>query len=157
METLLIALGALLIFTGFIGSLLPVLPGPPLSYLGLLALQLTSEPPFSTRFMIIWLLITVVVLILDQVIPAYGTKKFGGTAYGVAGSIVGIIAGIFIFPPIGLIVLPLLGAYVGEVIAGKDSEQAYRSALGSFAGFMAGTILKMIICAVMGYYFFASL
>lgn len=157
METLLIIIGAFLIFAGFFGSILPFLPGPPLSYLGLLALQLTPQPPFSTRFMIVWLLITGIVLLLDNVIPAYGTKKFGGTPFGVGGSIVGIVIGIFIFPPIGLIVFPLIGAFVGELVAGKSSDQAYRSAIGSFIGFLAGTVLKLIICAVMGYYFFASL
>lgn len=155
METLLIIIGALLIIGGFLGSFLPVIPGPPLSYGGLLVLQLTSPHPFSLQFLIIWALVVIVLMILDNVIPAYGTKKFGGSAYGVWGCIVGMVIGIF-FSPIGLVVGPLAGAFVGELIGGKNSDQALRSAWGSFLGFLAGTILKVIASGLMGYYFFVN-
>lgn len=155
METLLIIIGVLLIIGGFLGSFLPVIPGPPLSYGGLLVLQLTSPHPFSLQFLIIWALIVVALMVLDNVIPAYGTKKFGGSAYGVWGCIIGMVIGIF-FSPIGLVVGPLAGAFVGELIGGKNSDQALRSAWGSFLGFLAGTILKVIASGLMGYYFFVS-
>jgi uncharacterized protein YqgC (DUF456 family) len=157
METLLIIIGAICIITGLLGSILPILPGPPISYVGLLLLQFTDPAPFTTRFLVIWALIVVVILVLDNLIPAWGTKKFGGSPYGVWGSVLGLIAGIFFFPPLGLVVGPLVGAFIGELVAGKQSDQAIRSALGSFIGFLAGTFLKVIACGVMGYYFFSSL
>lgn len=156
METILIILAGLLIVAGFIGSLLPVVPGPPISYLGLLVLQLTSAHPFSLQFFIIWGLIVVILMALDNVIPAYGTKKFGGSAYGIWGCVIGMIVGIF-FAPLGLVVGPLAGAFVGELIGGQKSDQAMRSALGSFMGFMASTVLKLIASGMMGYYFFINL
>lgn len=157
METLLLIIAAGCIILGFIGSFLPVLPGPPLSYAGLLLLQFTEQAPFTTRFLIIWAVIVVVIMILDNLIPAWGTKKFGGSPYGVWGSIIGVIAGIFFFPPVGLIAGPLVGAFIGELIAGKTSDRALRSALGSFVGFLAGALIKVIASGVMGYYFITSL
>ncbi|WP_138431183.1 DUF456 domain-containing protein [Fodinibius saliphilus] len=156
METILVILGGLLIVAGFIGALLPVVPGPPISYLGLVVLQLTSAHPFSLKFFIIWALIIAMLMVLDNVIPAYGTKKLGGSAYGVWGCIMGMLVGIF-FSPIGLIVGPLAGAFIGELVGGKTSDQAIRSAAGSFLGFMASTVLKLIASGMMGYYFFMNL
>ena len=156
MEILLIILGSLLIVAGFIGSFLPVVPGPPLSYVGLLALQLTASHPFSWQFFLVWGLIVGALMILDNVIPAYGAKTFGGSAYGIWGCIVGMGVGLF-FSPVGLVVGPLAGAFIGELIGGKDSDQAFRSALGSFAGFLASTVLKVVASGLMGYYFFINI
>jgi len=152
METLLIIIGALFITAGLIGSFLPVVPGPPLSYLGLLTLQLTSSHSFSLSFFIIWALVVVALMVLDNVIPAYGAKKFGGSAYGIWGCMLGMGIGIF-FPPLGLVLGPLAGAFLGELVGGKKSEQAFRSAWGSFVGFLASTVLKVMASAMMGYYF----
>jgi len=152
METLLIIIGALFITAGLIGSFLPVVPGPPLSYLGLLTLQLTSSHSFSLSFFIIWALVVVALMVLDNVIPAYGAKKFGGSAYGIWGCMLGMGIGIF-FPPLGLVLGPLAGAFLGELVGGKNSEQAFRSAWGSFVGFLASTVLKVMASAMMGYYF----
>jgi len=141
---------------GFIGSLLPVVPGPPLSYLGLIVLQLTSAQPFGWQFFIIWALVIIALMVLDNVIPAYGTKTFGGSAYGIWGCMIGMVVGIF-FPPIGLIIGPLAGAFIGELIGGKNSDQALRSAFGSFMGFLASTVLKVAASGLMGYYFFMNI
>ncbi len=155
-ETILIIIGALLMIAGFLGSILPVVPGLPFSYAGLLVLQLTSSHPFSLWFFIIWALVVITLMVLDNVIPAYGTKRFGGSAYGIWGSILGLVVGFF-FPPMGLIVGPLAGAFLGELLAGKKSDQAFRSAIGSFMGFLAGTILKVIASGMMAYYFIINI
>ncbi len=155
METILIILGALCILAGFIGSFLPVVPGTPVTYCGLLILQLTTQP-FSATFLIVWALIVATIMILDNVIPAYGTKKFGGSPYGIWGSLLGMIVGIFFFPPVGIIIGPLAGAFAGEIIGGKTSDRALRSALGSFAGLLVNTLMKVIASGVMGYYFVVS-
>lgn len=156
METLLIIVGALFILAGFIGSFLPVIPGLPFSYVGLLLLQFTPAAPFTLTFFIIWALIIIVIMILDNVIPVYGAKKYGGTPFGIWGSILGLVIGFF-FPPIGLVVGPIAGAFLGEMMGGKSSDQAFRAAWGSFMGFMASTLLKVIASVMMGYYFFMNL
>lgn len=152
-QILWIIVGAIFIFVGLIGCFVPIIPGPPLGYVGLLMLQLLEEPAFTTRFLLIWAAITAIVTFLDYVIPVYGTKKFGGSKRGVWGSVIGLIIGIFFFPPFGIIIGPLLGALVGELSAGKESAAAIKSAFGSFVGFLAGTLIKLIATGFMAYYF----
>lgn len=157
MDILLIVIGTLFILSGLVGSLLPVLPGPPLSYVGLLLLQFTSAAPFDTWFFVIWLLIVIAVMLVDNFVPVYGTKKYGGTPYGIWGSVVGLVAGVFFFPPVGMIVGPLLGAYLGELAGGKSFDQAYTAAMGSFLGLLAGTLIKLMASGIMAFYFFANI
>lgn len=157
MEWLWIILGALLIIVGILGCILPVIPGPPISYGGMLLLQLTDEPPFEANTLLIWLGVTVGVTLLDYVVPVWGTRKYGGTKKGVWGSVIGLLVGMFFFPPIGIIVGPFLGAVLGEMIAGKQSNDALRAGFGSFVGLLAGTLLKLIASAWMGYLFFTNI
>ena len=157
MDIFLAVIAGVLLLVGLIGCILPILPGPPLSYLGLLLMQLRSDTPFSTKFMIVWSVITVVVTLLDYWIPAYGTKRFGGTRYGVYGTLVGLIVGLIFFPPFGIIIGPLAGALIGEAMSGSDHKKAVRAAFGSFVGFLAGTFVKLLASAVMMFYFFRAL
>ena len=157
MDYVLIVLGVVLIIGGILGCVLPVLPGPPLSYIGLLLLHFTQRYQFSTRFLIIWAIITTVVYVLDYVIPSWGTKKFGGSKRGIWGSMIGLVIGLFFFPPYGIIIGPFLGAIIGELTSGKDSDTALKSGFGAFIGFLAGTLLKLIASGMMTWYFFKEL
>lgn len=157
MDYFLITLGIIIALTGILGCFLPFLPGPPLNYVSLLLLHFTANHQFSTRFLVIWAIVTVVVVLIDYLIPVLGTKKFGGSKHGVWGSVVGLIAGLFIFPPIGIIIFPFAGAVVGELIAGKDTGSALKAGFGSFVGFLAGTILKLIVSGMMTWYFFSKI
>lgn len=157
MDYLLIGFGILFILGGIAGAILPVLPGPPLSYVGLLLLHFTSKYQFTTKFLVIWGIVTVVVYLLDYIIPAWGTKKFGGSKRGVWGSIIGLVVGLVLFPPWGIIIGPFLGAVLGELSSGKESKAALRSGFGSFVGFLTGTLLKLIAAGMMAWYFFAKL
>lgn len=148
-----IAVGLALLIVGIIGCVLPVIPGQILSWGSLLVLQLKSNPPFTARFVLIWALITAIVTLLDYIVPIWGTQKLGGSKSGIWGATIGLIIGIFFFPPIGLITGPFLGAFIGELIAGKETNAALKSGLGSFLGFVAGTLMKLGISFVMGYFF----
>lgn len=155
MDIFLIISGSLLMILGIAGCLLPILPGPPLSYLGLIAIHLTSKIDFSSKFLISWGIIVILVSILDYVIPIWGTKFFGGSKYGVWGSMVGLLAGLFI-PPVGIIIGPFIGAVVGEMLA-NNKQNALKAGFGSFIGFIAGTVVKMLVSLIMLYYFIAAL
>lgn len=151
MDIFWLALGLILMLVGLAGCILPFLPGPPLCYVALLLQQLQSVPPYTTRFLLIWAGITILVTILDYIVPIYGTKRYGGTRYGMWGCVIGLIAGLWL-GPFGLIAGPFLGAFIGELIGNANSRNAFRAALGSFAGFLFGTLLKLVVCLVMGYY-----
>ena len=167
MDWLFITIGIILILVGLLGALIPGIPGPPLSFIALVLLQFTEKQPFGENFMIIMALIMAAVTILDYVVPIYGTKKFGGSRLGVRGSTIGLIVGIFILPALGIvmgpfgllgiILGPFIGAYLGEKAGGKDSETAMKAAIGSFIGFLAGTLMKLAYCVVAGVYFFIAL
>ena len=152
MDVVYLVLGIILMLVGLAGCILPFLPGPPLCYLALLIQQLQSTPPYTTKFLLIWAGITVLITGLDYVIPLYGTKKFGGTRYGMWGCVIGLVAGLWL-GPFGLIVGPFVGAFVGELVGNAASGHALRAALGSFVGFLFGTLLKLIACFLMGWYF----
>jgi uncharacterized protein len=152
MDTLWLILCILLMIGGIAGCLLPILPGPPLCFVALVILQLRSAPPFTTKFLLIWLLVTAVITVVDYLIPSYSTKKFGGGKYGVWGCNIGLLIGIWL-GPLGIIIGPFVGAFIGEMIATSDSSVALKSAFGSFIGFLAGTVLKLSVCGVMAYYF----
>ncbi|MEM7110034.1 MAG: DUF456 domain-containing protein [Bacteroidota bacterium] len=156
MDIVLMILAGILMLSGIIGCFLPIIPGPPLSYGGLLLLQFQSEAPFTTKFMIIWLAITMVVTGLDYIIPAYGTKRYGGSRLGVIGTFAGLFVGLF-FMPVGIILGPLLGALLGEYLAGKKSKDAMRAAWGSFVGFLVGTLIKLVASILMTFYFITNL
>ena len=148
MDILLIIVGAVCLVVGLLGCILPMLPGPPLSYVGILLLHFTSKVDFSPTMLLVWLAGVVVVQLLDYFIPLMGTKYFGGSMWGERGCLVGTIAGLF-FMPWGIIVGPFLGALVGELLGGRGAGKALKSGIGSLIGFLAGTVLK---CAVCGYF-----
>ena len=156
MEWMWIILGILLTLCAIAGSILPILPGPPLAFIGLLIQQLRPEKPFSSRFLWIWAGIVVLTIILDFLVPIWGTKKFGGTKYGVWGCTLGFFAA-FWLGPVGVIIGPFIGAFIGEMIAGQNSRKSLKAAMGSFLGFIAGSLIKMIACFMILYYIIASI
>lgn len=156
MDIIWIVLGALCMLVGFVGCIIPALPGVPLAYAGLWLLHATDKVQFSWQFLLIWGIVTVVVQVLDYVVPVWGTKRTGGSKAGVWGSTIGLIVGLFL-GPWGIILGPFVGAVVGELLVGKTTKDALRSGWGAFVGLLTGTILKLICCGMMTYYFIAEL
>jgi len=156
-DTVLIIAGAVCMISGILGCFLPVLPGPPLSYAALLLLHVTSRYDLSLRLLFIFAILTVIVTLLDYLIPVFGAKKFNASKYGIWGSFIGLVLGIFIFPPFGIIFGTVIGAFAGELVAGKKTGHAVKSAAGAFIGFVTGTGLKLVFCLVMAYYFLTSI
>ena len=148
MEIALLILAGLCILVGIIGCIIPGLPGTPIAYAGLWIAQATERVDFSWQTLLIWGIVTIVVSVLDYVVPAWGTKQFGGTKYGVWGSTIGVFVGLF-FGAVGVIVGPLVGAVIGELIGGKAAAEALRAGWGSFIGLLCGTILKLVCCGLM--------
>lgn len=147
-------LGLAIIVVGFIGCFIPVLPGPPIAWIALPLMYLTSEgfADINTTWFLILTLLTIVVTVIDYLLPMWGTKYSGGTKAGTWGSTIGLIIGLF-FPPIGIIIGPFLGALIGELMAGQDQKTALKSGIGAFVGFLLGTVAKMVVVFLIGYQF----
>lgn len=153
MDYLLLFFGVLFAIGGVLGSFLPVIPGPPTSWLGLLLLHLTTKVATNWNFLGITLAIAIVVTIADYVIPAIGTKKFGGSKYGVWGSTIGLIVGL-VFTPVGMILGLFLGALIGELMYDStDLKKAFKASLGSVLGFFLSTGIKLVLGVVYFWFF----
>ena len=148
MDIALLVIAFILMLIGIIGCIVPGLPGTPIAYAGLWIAQLTERVDFSWQFLLIWGIVTVVISALDYIVPAWGTKRYGGTKWGVWGSTIGVFVGLFA-GPWGVILGPLVGAVIGELLGGKAAQEALRAGWGSFIGILFGTIIKLIACGLM--------
>ena len=150
MDIVLLVFGFIFMLVGILGSFLPVLPGPTISWIGLLLLYLTKVVPDDWLFLGITLVIALTVFALDYIIPAVGTKKFGGTRAGMLGTMIGLLVALFfpILGPLGIIIWPFVGALVGELLNKADKKTATKAAFGSFIGFLTGTFLKFMVTIV---------
>ena len=158
MSTIIIILAVVAGIIGIAGSILPGLPGLPVSWAGLLILYIWGSgtngagEPISTSFLLIWLAITVVVCVIDYVIPAYFTRVTGGSKVAGRGAIVGLIVGMLV-PPVGIILGTLAGAFLAEfIVSRKSGWQSTKSAVGALLGFLFGTGIKLIASGLMMYY-----
>lgn len=149
MDIFLLFLGFFFVLLGIVGAFLPVLPGPLTGWIGLLILHLTKIIPMDWTFLGITLGVALLIWGLDYVIPAWGTKKFGGSKYGIWGTVFGLILGIIFLGPLGIIIGPFVGAFAGEMLHDStDSSKAIKAAFGSFIGFIFSTGLKFMISII---------
>ncbi|MBF7092350.1 DUF456 domain-containing protein [Flavobacterium sp. ALJ2] len=149
MDSLLLLLGFICMIIGILGSFLPVLPGISLSWLGLLLLYLTKAVTMNYWVLGITLAITIIISILNYIIPAKGTKRFGGSSYGIWGTNIGLVLGIFVPIPFGFIIGPFVGAFIGELLYDyKDHNRALKAATGSFIGFLASSFINFMLCII---------
>lgn len=146
MDAVLLIAGFVCCLIGILGSFLPVLPGVSISWLGLILLYFTKSIPANYWVLGSTFIIMITISVLDYTIPAASAKKFGGTKYGVYGCNIGLILGFF-FPPIGFIILPFVGAFIGELVFNyRDHRRAFRSALGALSGFLLSVFIKFLVC-----------
>ncbi|WP_166922719.1 DUF456 domain-containing protein [Flavobacterium poyangense] len=149
MDLILVLLGFICVIVGVFGSFLPVLPGLSSCWVGLLLLNLTKAVENNYWLLGITLVITIIITILDYVIPAKGTKKFGGSSYGIWGTNIGLIVGILSPIPFGVILGPFFGAFIGELIYdSKNHRRALKAATGSLLGFLASGFINFLFCII---------
>lgn len=151
MNTLLIILAFLCLAVGIAGAVIPGLPGPPISWVGLLLASLTPFVTADTTLLVVTAVIAALITVLDYLVPSLTTKLRGGSKYGVWGCNIGLILSIFGLPfgpqgLLGVIFWPFVGALVGEYINQRELEPAFRAAGGAFLGFLTGTLLKLAYC-----------
>lgn len=148
MEAVLLISAIILLALGFLGTFLPVLPGPPLAWSALLLEYFMESSGMTVTLLVITFIVAVVVTIMDFAFPTIQTKKSGGTKYGTWGSTIGLIVGLF-SGPFGILVGPFIGAFIGEMINdSSDYHKALRSAWASFIGFLSGTLMKIVTVSI---------
>lgn len=158
MDTFMAIIAVLFGVVGILGSILPVLPGPPLGWIGMLLIYFrggtdASGDPMSPAVLFIWLGITLAVTLLDYIVPAWFTKLGGGSKYAGWGATIGLFAGMLLPLPVGMIGMSIIGAFLAEMIfAGKGTGASLKASLGAFAGFMFGTGIKLVSSTAMLYY-----
>lgn len=144
---------------GLIGSIVPGIPGPPVSWVGLLLAYFSgglngSGNPMSLTFLLVWLVIVIVVTVLDYVLPAWFTRVTGGHKAAAVGAIVGLFAGLFI-PPVGMIAGSIIGAFLAELfVEDRGVWDSFKASMGAFLGFIFTTWMKFIVSGVIAYYIF---
>lgn len=155
-------ISVVLAVAGIVGSIAPALPGPPLGWLGMLCVFFcggadSSGEPMTLVCLIVWLVVTIVISVLDYVVPAYMTKATGGHKAASRGAVVGLIAGMF-FTPVGMIMGSLLGAFIGELLfADSGVWTSFKATIGAFLGFISGTVMKLAVSVAMAWYVFVYL
>jgi hypothetical protein len=150
MDILLSIFALLLSAIGIIGCVVPVIPGPVLSYVGLLCAYGCSYSTCSANILWLWALITLAVTVMDYLLPGYMTRIFGGTRSGSRGATVGVLVGLLVGGLVGVIVGPFVGAVAGELL--HDSTRpgrALKVGCGSFLSFIVGTGVKLVVCVQM--------
>ena len=154
MNVALIIIGLILAIAGMVGCILPIIPGPILSFSALILLSwIKSWQSFSQTFLIVMGILTGLLLLLDYVAPALGAKKYGASKRGLWGSAIGMLIGIFFIPPWGMIVGAFIGALVGELAAGKSGRKALRAGWGILIGNVLVIGLKLAFTAVVLFYY----
>lgn len=158
MDVFLIILGLILAIAGMVGCILPVLPGPILSFCALILLSWVKNwQIFSQTFLIVMGAITILLILLDYAAPALGAKKYGASKRGLWGSVIGMIIGIFFIPPWGMIVGAFIGALAGELASGKSGRKALRAGWGILIGNVLGVGLKLAFTAIVLFYYIKAM
>ncbi len=153
MDIALVIIGGLLLIVGLLGCVMPILIGPPLSFAGLLCLHFSKYGHFTTDTLILLGILTLAATFLDNLFPVIAAKKFGGSDRAVTGSIIGMLAGIFVLPPAGMVAGAFLGALIGELTLGSKILPSLKASFGTFLGFIAGVIFKVLCCGFMLFFY----
>lgn len=151
---ILIITGIILNILGIIGIVVPALPGIILNYLALFLLYISrGEEVIGLNALITFGLLTLLVALLDYILPLAGAKKLGASRTGIIFAVIGMITGMIFFPPFGIFFGLLIGAFVGELIAGKSQSQAFKAGFVTFLGILTSMVVKLMLAIVMTVYY----
>lgn len=157
MEILGLIAAVLFFAAGLAGTILPALPGAPLVWLGMLVYGLLAGfEKLSAGFFIGQGLAVVLVFFIDYAANAWGVRRYGGSRAALWGSLAGILAGVLLMGPVGIVFGPFIGAVAGDLVAQKPLAAAVRSGVGTIIGLVGGLAFKLVVEAGMIIWFFVA-
>ena len=149
MDILLWVLSALLVGVGMAGTVLPMLPGVPLVFAGLLlAAWIGGFQQVGWPVLLVLGVVTMLSLAIDAAAASLGAKRVGASRAAVLGAALGALAGVF-FGLAGLLVGPFAGAALGQFLVRGDLADAGRAGFGAWIGFLLGSLAKLALAAIM--------
>jgi uncharacterized protein YqgC (DUF456 family) len=152
MELILLIVAILCAIGGILGSVFPILPGPPLSFFAIILINFSGFASFNFTFLLLTGTIAAILTVLDYILPSWIVNRFGGSKKGVLGSMIGLIVGSILLPFIGIVIGPFIGAFIGELIAQNDARIALKAASMTFVGFLISTGFKLGYTITVAYY-----
>lgn len=147
----LLIIAVVLSLIGVVGAIAPALPGPPLSFAALIIVYFVLPGSISLSLLIAMGVLTLAAAALDYAAPIILTRVGGGSREAILGTTLGLLAGLF-FMPLGLILGPLAGAFIGEYSHSAHLGKALWIAFLSFLSFVFTTVTKLILTAMITYY-----
>lgn len=147
----LLIIAVVLSLIGVVGAIAPALPGPPLSFAALIIVYFVLPGSISLSLLITMGVLTLAAAALDYAAPIILTRVGGGSREAILGTTLGLLAGLF-FMPLGLILGPLAGAFIGEYSHSAHLGKALWIAFLSFLSFVFTTVTKLILTAMITYY-----
>ncbi|HEX5960262.1 MAG TPA: DUF456 domain-containing protein [Rhodanobacteraceae bacterium] len=143
------AVAGLLIVAGFIGTLLPILPGVPAMFGGmLLAAWVGHFEKIRVWVVVILGVLAAISIVFDFLAGTYGAKRYGASRAAAWGAFIGTIVGLFFGIP-GLLLGPFIGAVIGQLVSGSPIEHATRVGVGTWIGLLIGTAIKLATAFMM--------
>ena len=148
---ILIIIAILVALLGIAGTVLPSLPGPPLCFVSMVVVYFACPGQITPNLLLWMLLVTIIVVVMDFTIPIVFTKMGGGSKPAIWGTTIGTLAGLF-FLPWGLILGPLLGAFIGEYIKNRKFLHASKVSMMSFVAFLLSSVVKLVASLLMTFF-----
>ena len=148
----------ILFILGFLGTILPALPGPILIWAGMLGYgYFVNFENLSVSFYLSQALAVGLIYVVDYLSVVLGAKKYGGSRYAGWGAAAGTLVGLITLGPLGVIVGPFAGAVLVEILTGRTAQQAVKVGIGTIIGFLGGTFVKLLMEIVMIIWFFITI
>ena len=139
---------------GFAGLIFPVVPAVLMFWVGFLVFHfLVDSDALSWIFWVLAIVLTVLVFVSDIIANSYFVKRYGGTKKGEYAAIIGVIFGMFIYPPFGVIFVPFILVLIVEALGSRDRNQALKASVGSLLAFLSSSIFNGVIYVLMVIWF----
>ena len=147
----------ILFLSSFIGIFIPIIPGAPLIWAGVLIYYFAIEPIAGTTFWIALAVLSLLSFVVDYLASIAFVKKWGGSRKTQYAVIFGVLLGPLLMGPIGIVVGPFVMAVLVELLVGSNARDSLKVGVASFLGMLGGGLFKALIFIAMIVYFFVTI